>query len=121
MQNANFKMQNSCKNIFNLIECLYCMPSTTTSKFWYVYVLLSQKDRKKYIGFTHDLKKRWAEHLEKRVFSTSYCHPLLLIYFEACLSEVYARRREGYLKTTGGRRFLSKRLKEYFSHNNLKL
>lgn len=96
------------------------MPGTTTSKFWYVYVLMSQKDHKKYVGFTHDLKRRWAEHLNKKVFSTSYRHPLQLIYFEAGLSEVDARRREGYLKTTGGRRFLAKRLKEYFSIDNLK-
>ena len=92
------------------------MPSTTTSiEFWYVYVLESCKDGKRYIGFTSDLKKRWQEHIEGKVFSTEYRRPFKLIYYEACLSKEDAKRREHYLKTTGGRRFLAKRLKEYYS------
>ncbi len=37
-----------------------------------------------------------------------------LIYFEACTNEDDAKRREDYLKTTRGRRFLAKRLKSYY-------
>ncbi len=37
------------------------------------------------------------------------------LYFEACLNLIDAKRRERYLKTTGGRRFLAKRLKEYYN------
>lgn len=89
------------------------MPSSTILKFFYVYVLFSIKDGKRYIGFTKDLRKRFQEHNDGKVFSTCYRRPLKLIYYEACLSEEDARRREGYLKVTGGRRFLSKRLKSY--------
>jgi len=39
--------------------------------------------------------------------------PFRLIYFEGCLNEEDAKRREGYLKTTQGRRFLGLRLLEY--------
>lgn len=90
------------------------MPGTTTSKVFFVYVLESLKDKQKYIGFTFNLKKRLKEHLEGRSFATKYRLPMKLIYFEACTNEEDARRRERYLKLTGGRRFLAKRLREYF-------
>ena len=35
-------------------------------------------------------------------------------YFEACTNKSDAKRREHYLKTTGGRRFLAKRLIAYY-------
>jgi len=43
--------------------------------------------------------------------------PWKLIYYEACISEEYAKRREVYLKTTQGKRLLKRRLKEYFYEN----
>lgn len=90
------------------------MPGRTISnRFYYVYVLRSTKDHKNYIGYTRDLRKRFNEHAQGKNTSTSPRRPLLLIYYEACLSEVDAKRREGYLKTTGGRRFIAKRLKDY--------
>lgn len=36
-----------------------------------------------------------------------------LIYFEGCLSQEDAKRRENYLKGTQGRRFLGLRLIQY--------
>lgn len=87
--------------------------STTSNKFFYVYILESLKDGNRYIGYTKDLRKRMKEHNSGGSFSTVYRRPLRLIYYEACLSENDARRREGYLKTTGGRRFLAKRLRDY--------
>jgi len=93
------------------------MPGTTTSSsvFFYAYVLLSLKDGEKYIGYTPDLKRRMEEHRQGRTFSTSYRLPVKLIYYEACLSEIDAKRRERYFKSTGGRRFLAKRLRNYFT------
>jgi len=91
------------------------MPSTTTSSYCYVYVLRSEKDGKKYIGFSKNLRQRLRQHVGGQIFSTKYRLPVRLIYYEACLSEEDARRREAYLKKTGGRRFLAKRLKEYYS------
>ncbi|MBI2055659.1 MAG: GIY-YIG nuclease family protein [Candidatus Sungbacteria bacterium] len=89
------------------------MPGSTTSNFHYTYVLRSLKDGQKYMGYTSDLFKRIKEHNTGRVFSTSFRRPCQLIYYEACLSEEDAKRRETYLKTTGGRRFLAKRLRIY--------
>lgn len=89
------------------------MPGTTTSMFFYVYVLRSSVDGDKYIGFTNNLRKRIEEHNKGNSTATKPRFPLKLVYYEACLSEKDARRRERYLKTTGGRRFLAKRLREY--------
>ena len=87
------------------------MPSNTTSSvFFYVYLLESLKDGKRYIGFTNNLKRRLEEHKKGLSLSTKLRLPFKLIYFEGCLDEEDAKRREGYLKTTQGRRFLGLRL-----------
>ena len=95
------------------------MPSNTTSSvfFYYVYVLESLKDEKRYIGYSNNLKKRLEEHRKGLSFSTKFRLPFKLIYFEGCLNEEDAKRREQYLKTTQGRRFLGLRLLEYKRHN----
>lgn len=82
--------------------------------FFYVYVLESAVDGNRYIGFTNDLAKRLEEHKKGRVRSTKLRRPLSLIYFEACVNQKDATRREKYFKQTGGRRFLSKRLREHY-------
>jgi putative endonuclease len=81
--------------------------------FFYVYVLESLKDSKKYIGYTSNLKRRLEEHLTGKTFSTKFRLPFKLIYFEGCLHSEDAKRREKYLKTTQGNRFLGLRLIEY--------
>ncbi len=90
------------------------MPGNTTSNmFFYVYVLESLIDDNRYIGYTSNLKRRIKEHLAGYNFSTKFSLPFKLIYFEGCLSEQDAKRREKYLKTTQGRRFLGLRLIQY--------
>ncbi len=81
--------------------------------FFYVYVLESLKDGNRYIGYTENLKRRIKEHLAGYNFSTKFRLPFRLIYFEGCLNENDAKRREKYLKTTQGRRFLGLRLIQY--------
>ena len=90
------------------------MPSNTTSSvFFYVYVLESFKDEKRYIGYTNNLKRRIEEHKKGLSFATKFRLPFRLIYFEGCLNEEDAKRREHYLKDTQGRRFLGLRLIQY--------
>ncbi len=81
---------------------------------FYTYVLLSLKDKKWYTGISNDLKRRFEEHNKGLVYATTKRRPFVLIYYEACINEDDARRREKYLKTTKGRRFLAKRLKTYY-------
>lgn len=98
------------------------MPGRTISNsFYYVYVLLSMKDGKQYMGYTRDLRKRMEQHQQGKSFATAPRRPFVLAYYEACRSLVDARRREQYLKGTGSRRFLAKRLKDYYEQNNSKL
>ena len=81
---------------------------------FYTYVLLSEKDEKYYIGFSHDLKERINKHQSGKVKSTVNRRPLKLIYYEACLNEQDAIKREKYFKTGFGRRFLKNRLESFF-------
>jgi len=81
--------------------------------FYYTYVLLSGKDGNHYTGYTKDLKLRFELHKTGKVESTKYRRPLELIYYEACLSQEDAMRRETYLKSYHGRMYLAKRLKSY--------
>ena len=78
---------------------------------YYTYVLLSQKDGRFYTGSTGNLRKRIDEHNNGEVLSTKYRRPLRLIYYEACLNKYDALRREKYLKTGMGKRYLQNRLK----------
>jgi putative endonuclease len=53
------------------------------------------------------------EHQNGKVESTKYRRPFDLVYFEGCLDSRDARRREIYLKTTYGKRFIKNRIKNY--------
>jgi len=75
-----------------------------------VYALQSSKDGKKYIGYTNNLKRRLEEHKKGLSFATKFRLPFELIYFEGCKNMADAKRRENYLKTTQGARFLGLRL-----------
>ncbi|MHC4070949.1 MAG: GIY-YIG nuclease family protein [Planctomycetota bacterium] len=79
---------------------------------FYVYVLISLRDRKFYIGFTNDLKRRLKEHNSGKNISTKSRLPLKLIYYESHLSKVDADRREKYFKTTKGKSTLRQMLRE---------
>ncbi len=79
----------------------------------YVYVLQSQKDGKNYVGYTKNLKLRFEQHNNGLVPSTKNRRPLVLIYYEACLNQQDATKREKYLKTVHGKRYIKSRLKSY--------
>ena len=82
---------------------------------YYSYVLFSEKDNEFYIGFTKDLKLRFEKHTKGQVESTKNRRPLKLIYYEACLNQSDATKREKYLKTYHGKMFLHNRLKSYLT------
>jgi len=83
--------------------------------FYYVYIIESKKNGNLYTG--HTTNKRLKEHNQGLNFSTKSDKPWKLIYYEACLNENDAKRREEYLKTSQGQRLLKRRLKEYFYLN----
>lgn len=82
---------------------------------YYTYVLLSKKDNKFYTGYTKNLNLRFKQHNEGKVTSTKNRRHLKLIYYEACLNQQDATKREKYLKTYLGKLFIHKRLKSYLT------
>ncbi len=82
---------------------------------YYTYVLQSEKDGNFYSGFTKNLKLRFDQHNKGQVESTKNRRPLKLIYYEGCLNQADATKREKYLKTYNGKRFLHNRLKSYLT------
>lgn len=77
---------------------------------YYVYTLLSLKDKQFYTGFTTNLKDRFLRHVRGEVRSTINRRPLKLIHYKYFINEDDARSREVFLKSGFGRNNLKKAL-----------
>jgi putative endonuclease len=84
---------------------------------FYIYILLL-KNKQFYTGFTEDLRRRISEHKQGKVRSTQNRKPIILVHYEAYFLESDARRREKYLKTTEGKRFLKQQLRDLLKSIN---
>ena len=85
---------------------------------FYIYCLESKTYNELYFGYTKDLKRRLKEYNQGLNFSTKRYIPWKLIYYEACLNENDAKRREKYLKTSTGRRMFRRRIIEYIKNES---
>lgn len=81
---------------------------------YFVYILHSHKDGKLYIGYTENLENRFILHTNGKVGSTKNRRPIELIYYEAYKNQLDAKRREIFLKSGSGHRFIQKQMKNYF-------
>lgn len=72
-----------------------------------VYVLQDNKGRL-YKGMTNNLERRLREYQSGKTRTTSHMDCLEIIYTESFCSFAEARKRELYLKSAAGRRFLKK-------------
>jgi len=80
-------------------------------KFYYVYILQSEIDQKKfYAGFTEDLDSRLKAHNSGNVHHTSKYKPWRIKTAIAFADRQKAVEFEKYLKTPSGRAFAKKRL-----------
>ena len=70
---------------------------------FYVYILLSEKDNKRYIGCTKNLDRRIDEHNFGLVKSTKNRRPLKLIYVEEFESKSGGMKREIEIKAKKGK------------------
>lgn len=68
---------------------------------YYTYVLKGKSRPVYYIGYTHDLKKRLFQHNAGINPSTTRGRPWNLIFYEAYLTEIQARKGEGRYKHKG--------------------
>jgi len=73
---------------------------------FFVYVLRSLKDGRRYVGCTEDVAARLQRHNAGRVRVTRSRRPFKLIYSEAQETWSDARRREDFLKSGQGRAWL---------------
>ena len=85
---------------------------TNGKNIYHVYVLLSHKDGEHYTGLSSNIKSRLKQHNTGKVRSTKSRQPFDLIYSEEVGSLIEARKREMYLKSSAGRKFLQKILKQ---------
>ncbi|PIR67758.1 endonuclease [bacterium CG_4_10_14_0_2_um_filter_33_32] len=82
---------------------------------YYVYIIYSSKLDKTYKGSTDNLRERIDSHNNRKVKSTKLGIPWKLIYYEAFISKVDAKREELFLKSGKGRERL-----QYLLQNTLK-
>ena len=81
---------------------------------FYTYILESLKDKKLYVGYTSNLKRRFAEHNRGEVSITKNRRPFNLVYYEAYFNQQDATSREKFFKKGWGRTYLKKALKNYW-------
>ena len=79
---------------------------------YHVYVLKSVRARKSYVGVTDDIKRRLKEHNSGKMRFTKRYKPWELLHSEEYQNLKEAGRREHYLKSGVGRRFLKKLFKD---------
>ncbi|MBL7131718.1 MAG: GIY-YIG nuclease family protein [Candidatus Omnitrophica bacterium] len=78
----------------------------------YIYVLRSLKNKKRYVGSTKILpEERIKQHNYGSNNWTKHNRPFELIYKETCSTVTEARKREHFLKSGAGRKFLDETLK----------
>ena len=77
--------------------------------WFYTYVLKCNMGTF-YTGATNNLETRLGQHETGKIFYTKNRLPVRLVYFEACLVKSDAYRRERYLKTGMGKRYLKNRI-----------
>ena len=78
--------------------------------FYYLYVLLSLKDQKHYVGKTTNLIRRVNEHNNGKVESTKSRTPLKLIYYEAYSNKTKCNKQELFYKSGIGREALKHKI-----------
>ncbi len=86
---------------------------------FYTYCLESQKNKKLYIGYTENLKRRFQEHNNKQGGEfTEKNGPWKLIFYEGHINEHDAREMEKFYKSGYGRDVLKDKLKNYLKINS---
>jgi len=74
---------------------------------YYVYVLMSRKNKSLYIGYTGNLKQRVQEHNAKQGGTyTKKNAPFDLVFYEAFLEKKDATKQELFYKSGYGRKIL---------------
>ncbi|PIP58123.1 MAG: excinuclease ABC subunit C [Candidatus Vogelbacteria bacterium CG22_combo_CG10-13_8_21_14_all_37_9] len=81
---------------------------------YYLYILESKKNKRRYVGSTSNLKRRLLEHNNGQ--GGKYTHdnrPFVLIYYEAYINKLDAIQAEKFYKTGYGREILAGKLSHF--------
>ncbi|MFC1559573.1 GIY-YIG nuclease family protein [Candidatus Margulisiibacteriota bacterium] len=78
---------------------------------YYVYILKSIAFNKIYIGYTDNLATRIKKHNTGSVRSTKAYRPYKLVYSEGYEDKKAARKRELFLKSGQGRKWIKENMK----------
>jgi len=77
---------------------------------WYVYFLQSKKSSTIYVGYTNDIKRRFAGHNNGKNISTKLNRPWQLKSLIIIPTIHQAKKLEKYFKTGSGKAILKKRI-----------
>lgn len=87
---------------------------------YYVYVLKSLRNKKRYVGSTKNLpEERLKQHNWGSNTWTKHNGPFELIYKESYSTLTEARKRENFLKSGVGREELDRILSEFRAHSSV--
>ena len=86
---------------------------TGMSTMYYSYVIWSNKLLKRYIGSTQNIEKRLNQHNSGKTPFTLRGIPWILIYSESFETKDEAIRREKFLKSGIGRKWLDEKFPQY--------
>ncbi len=109
-KNKKYLNKNNCRGVesrlvgtarqANFISRIVCM--------FFVYVIISLKTGRLYIGQTDNLQRRLAQHNNGEVRSTKSFRPWKLIYRQKFSTRREAMQREKYLKSLKNKKYLLK-------------
>lgn len=77
---------------------------------YFVYILWSKTYNKTYTGITDNLDRRLIQHNQGYHAYTQRFRPWRILYTEMYADRLAARKREKYLKSAAGRRWIKKNI-----------
>lgn len=81
-------------------------PKATGGIMFFVYILKSRRNGRFYTGSTNDVTRRLKEHNSGQSKYTKHTAPFELVYKEDYKTKSQAYRRELFLKSGKGRKFI---------------
>ena len=79
---------------------------------YYVYVIESTTNGRRYTGSTENIDERLKNHNSGKVRSTKAYRPYKIVYTEEFGTRTEARKKENFLKSGVGRKFLDNLIAE---------
>ena len=90
-----------------------CQPEAEKRVMYHVYIIESIEYKKFYTGFTDDLQSRLRKHNSGSVRSTKAYKPYKIIYTERFEDKSSARKRELFLKSGQGRKWIKENVENW--------